>query len=65
MKIAEQSSVRNDEQVLLVGFCIRYTLEKSGKWIGKEKGGNKLHCYNLAMVIMRRQVHGSFLTFIN
>ena len=45
MRANGQTSVRNDEEILLVGFCIRDTLEKSGKWVGEEKGSDDLHCY--------------------
>ena len=48
-------SVRNDERVLLVGFCIWYTLEDSGKWVGQEKGGDELHCEDSAPLNARRQ----------
>lgn len=43
-----KSGVRNDESVLLTGFCIWYTLEDSGKWVGEEKGDDELHCSKLA-----------------
>ena len=40
--------VRYDEKILLIGFCIWYTFEDPGKWVGQEKGGNELHCHTSA-----------------
>ena len=43
MRVNGKTSVRNDEEVLLVGSCIGDTLEDSGKWIREEERSDKLH----------------------
>ncbi len=53
--MAGRFGVRNDKQILLIGFCIWYTLEDSGKRVGKEEGGDELHWNNSASVNARRQ----------
>ena len=47
MRMTRRSDVQDDEEVLLVGFCIWYTLEDSGKRVGEEEGDDELHCHDL------------------
>ena len=49
------SDARNDEDVLLVGFCIWYTLEDPGEWVGQKEGGDELHCNKVSKCGLRRQ----------
>lgn len=63
--MAGNSGARNNEAILLVGFCIWYTLEDSGKWVGQKKGGDEFHCNKLSNCDCKKATYGYLLTLIH